>query len=171
MLETIMSRLISAALALALLAGSGLLAQPAPLSLCLVQIKPFSWTQYDPPAGPWATEVYDLLSPQKLANGASLRITVLNAAIEKDVPMALSGLRCPYAVKLSDHGRLSLGGRSLGEDPASVLFTLWSGETGKVIANGSSLVPAMGPRASKAMFAKTCASLTQQILKSLNKLP
>jgi hypothetical protein len=169
-LKEIMSRLISAAFALALLAGSRLFAQPVPLSFCLVQIKPSSWTQYDPPSGPWAAEIYDLLSARKLANGAPLHITVLTAATEKELPSEVSGLPCPYVIQLRYHGRLSPGGRSLGEDTDSILFTLWNSEKRKAIANGASLIPAMGLRASKTMFAEVCGSLTQQILRGLNKL-
>jgi hypothetical protein len=167
-LKTIMFRRLSVAFALTLLAGFRLFAQQAPLSLCLVQIKPSLWNQYDPPAGPWAAEVYDMLSTRKLTNGVPLQITVLPAEIEKDVPRAVSGLRCPYVVELGYHGSLWKGGRSVGED--SVLFTLRSGLTRKAIANGASLIP--GTRnASKAMFTEACADLTQQIVKSLNKLP
>jgi hypothetical protein len=63
------------------------------------------------------------------------------------------------------------GGRSLGEDEDSVLFTLWSGAAGKAIGNGASLIPGRDRHPSKAMFAPACVSLTQQIMKSLNKLP
>ena len=170
-LKTMMFRRLSVAIALALLAGSRLFAQQAPLSLCLVQTKPYSWNQYDPPAGPWAAEIYDLLSTRKLTNGAPLHITVLAAAIEKDVPSEAGRLRCPYVVQLRCHGSLYSGGRSLKEDADSVFFTLWNGATGKAITNGASLNPGTSRHASKAMFAEACASLTQQILESLNKLP
>jgi hypothetical protein len=113
--------------------------------------------------------MYDLLSARKLRNGTPLQITVLAAAIEKDVPPEVRRLRCPYVVQLRYHGGLWREGRSLGEDGDSVLFTLWNGATGKAISNGASLVP--GPEASKAMFESACASLTEQIMKSLNKLP
>jgi hypothetical protein len=55
-------------------------------------------------------------------------------------------------------------------DADSVLFTLWNGATGKTIANGASLIPREDRHLSKAVFAASCASLTQQILKSLDKL-
>jgi hypothetical protein len=170
-LKTMMFRRLSAAFALVLLAGSRLFAQQAPLSLCLVQTKPYSWNQCDPPAGPCAAEIYDLLSTRKLANGAPLHITVLTAAIEKNVPPEARRLRCPYVVQLRYHGGLYSGGRSSKENADSVFFTLWNGATGKAMANGASLNPGTNRHATKAMFAEACASLTQQILDSLNKLP
>jgi hypothetical protein len=161
---------LSVAFPLALLAGSRLLAQQAPLSLCLVQIKPHSWNQYDPPAGPWAAEIYDLLSARKLANGTPLDITIFPAMIENDLPLEVISLRCPYVVELRYHSPLEGEGRSIGDDKGSVLFTLRNKETGKAIANGASLIPGVR-NSSKAMFAEACAGLTQQIVKSLNKLP
>jgi len=170
MLKSVMYRL-SAVFALALLAGSPLFAQHAPLILCLVQTRPYASTQYDPPAGPWAIEMYDLLSERKLRSGGSLRITVLAAEIEEDVPLEVRHLQCPYVVQLRYHASIWHGGRSFGEDADSVLFTLWKGATGKAIANGASLIPGEGRHPSKAAFADACTNLTQQIMKSLNKLP
>jgi hypothetical protein len=170
MLKAVMYRL-SAAFVLALLDGSPLLAQHAPLSLCLVQTRPYASTQYDPPAGPWAIEMYDLLSARKLRSGAPLHITVLAAAIEEEVPLEVRRLQCPYVVQLRYHGDIWHGGRSLGANSDSVLFTLWNGATGKAIANGASLIPGDERHPSKAMFTAACANLTQQIMKSLNKLP
>jgi hypothetical protein len=116
--------------------------------------------------------MYDLLSTQTLTNGAPLRITVFAAAIEKDVQPEVRRLKCPYVVQLRYHGSLFPGGRSLEEEDAdSVLFTLWNGATGKAIAEGASLIPGKNRHASKAAFAEACTSLTQQILRSLNKLP
>ena len=111
-----MFRRLSVAFALTLLADFPAFRLVVPLSLCLVQIKPSLWNQYDPPAGPWAAEVYDMLSARKLTNGAPLHITVLPAEIKKDVPQAVSGLRCAYVVELGYHGSLWKGGRSVGED-------------------------------------------------------
>jgi hypothetical protein len=161
---------ISAAFALVLMAAPPLLAQHPPLSLCLVQTKPNPSTEYDPPAGPWATEVYTLLSAQKLRSGAPLRITVLAALGEKDVLSEVRRLQCPYIVQLRYHLSITHGGRSPGEDEDSLLFSLWNGNTGKVVADGASLIP--GPnRLPSASPHAVSADLAQQIMKGLNKLP
>jgi hypothetical protein len=170
MLKAVVYRL-SAAFVSVLLAGSPLLAQHAPLSLCLVQTRPYASTQYDPPAGPWAIEMYDLLSAQKLRSGAPLQITVLAAEIEEDVPAEVRDVRCPYVIELRYHGGIWHGGRSPEAESDSVLFTLWKGATGKAIANGASLIPVDDRHPSKAAFRAACANLTQQIMKNLNKLP
>jgi hypothetical protein len=170
MLKTSMFQRLLAAFALALMAASQLWAQQAPLSLCVVQTKPYSWVQYDPPAGPWAAEVYDLLSTHRLRNGALLHITVLAAEIEQDVRPEVRRLQCPYVVQLNDHGSLYSGARSIEENADSVLFTLWNGATGREIASGAALNPGRSRFASKAMFAEACEHLTQGILKGLNKL-
>jgi len=115
--------------------------------------------------------MYDLLSARKLRSGAPLQITVLAAEIEEDVPLEVRHLQCPYVVQLRYHGGIWHGGRSLGAESDSVLFTLWKGATGKVIANGASLIPGGDRYPSKVAFAAACANLTQQIMKSLNKLP
>jgi hypothetical protein len=169
-LKVIMFRQFSAAFVLVLIAASPLLAQHPPLSFCLVQTKPNASTQYDPPAGPWAVALYTLLSAQKLRGGAPLRITVLAAEGEKDVLPEVRRLQCPYVVQLRYHLSVSNGGRSLGEYEDSILFSLWNGTTGKVIANGASLIPERNRLPSNSLHA-VCADLTEQIMKSLNKLP
>lgn len=172
-LETVMFRRLSAAAFLIVLSGPPLLAQNAPLSLCLVQTRPYASAAYDPPAGPWAIEMYDLLSAQKLRNGTQLRITVLAAATEKDVPPEVRRLHCPYVVQLRYHGDLGdllHGGRTMEEGSDSVLFTLWNGATGKTIANGGSLILAEDRHPLNGALAASCASLAQQILNSLDKL-
>jgi len=115
--------------------------------------------------------MYDLLSAQKLRSGAPLQITVLAAEIEEEVPTEVRDLRCPYVIQLRYHGGIWHGGRSLDAESDSVLFTLWNGATGKAIANGASLLPVEDRHPSKAAFTAACANLTQQIMKSLNKLP
>jgi hypothetical protein len=177
MLKAAMSRPFSAALVLALLAASPLLAQYSPLSLCLVQTKPDSATQYTPSAGPWAIELYKVLSAQKLTSDAPLQITVLAALQEKDVLPEVRRLQCLYTVQLWYQRSIwpKGAGRTM-DDGDSLLFSLWNSTTGKVIAHGASpirlihpggvrspdpLVPEPGP----------CVVLTQQIMKSLNKLP
>lgn len=160
----------SAAFVLALWASCPILAQYHSVSLCLVQTKPYASAPYDPPAGPWATEMYDLLSARKLKNGAALNITVLAAQIEEAVPSEVRRLRCPYVVQLRDHRSLWNAGRPPLGGTESVLFTLWRGDTGQAIIDGASLIP--GDRhATKAAFTATCADLAEQILKGLNKLP
>jgi hypothetical protein len=169
-LKAIMFQRFSAAFSLVLMAASPLLAQHPPLSFCLVQTKPDAWTQYDPPAGPWASELYTLLSVQKLRSGAALRITVLAALGEKDVPPEVRRLQCPYVVQLRYHGGVWRAGRSMGEDEDSVLFSLWNGATGKVIASGASLITGRVRLPSNLPHA-ACTDLAQQIMKSLNTVP
>jgi hypothetical protein len=169
MLEVIMFQRFSAAFVLVHMAVSPLLAQPPPLSLCLVQTKPNASTQYDPPAGPWAVALYTLLSLQTLRSGAPLLITVLAAESEKDVLPEVRRLQCPYVVQLRYHVSVSEG-RSLVENEDSILFSLWNGASGKVIANGASLIPGRNRVSSNSLHAM-CADLTRQIMKSLNKLP
>lgn len=173
-LTTIVFRRFSAALVLALLAASPLLAQHAPLALCLVQTKPDTWIQYDPPAGPWAVELDKALSAQKLSSGAPLEITVLAALTEKDVLPEVRRLQCPWVVQLRYHGSFWPGGRYVGDDEDSILFSLWNGATGKAIADGASLIRPFAVKdrlASNAVLAVPCAALAQQIMKRLNKLP
>jgi hypothetical protein len=174
MLKGIVFRRFLAALVLALFTASPLLAQHAPLSLCLVETKPNTWTQYDPPAGPWAAELDKMLSAQKLRSGAPLEITVLAALAEKDVPPEVRRLRCPWVVQLRYHGSFWPGGRYEGDDEDSILFSLWNGATGKTIADGASLIRPFAVKdrlASNAVLAAPCAALTRQIMKRLNKLP
>ncbi len=168
-----MCRRLLAATVLTVLSGPPLLAQHAALPLCLVQTRPYASAPYDPPAGPWAIAMYDLLSAQKLRDGAPLRITVLAAATEKDVPPEVRRLHCPWVVQLRYHGDLGDLLRrvpTMDGDADSVLFTLWNGATGKTIATGASLIPAENRQPLNGSFAASCASLAQQILKSLDKL-
>ncbi len=170
----ILFRRISAALVLALPVASPLLAQHPPLSLCLVQTKPDAGMQYDPPAGPWAIELYNLLSARKLRSGAPLQIAVLAALTEQDVLPEVRRLQCPWVIQLRYHGSFWPGGRYVGDDEDSLLFSLWNGATGKVIANGASLilpVPGQERLYSNALLKVPCAALTRQIVKSLNRLP
>jgi hypothetical protein len=173
-MKAIVYRGCSGALVLALLVASPLLAQHPPLSLCLVQTKPDAGTQYEPPAGPWAIELYNLLSARKLRSGAPLQITVLAALTEKDVLPEVRRLQCPWVVQLRYHGSFWPGGRYVGDDEDTLLFSLWNGATGKVIAQGASLirpVPGQERLYSDALFAVPCAALARQIMRSLNRLP
>ena len=160
--RTALCRRFSAALVFALLAASPLPAQHPPLSLCLVQTKPDTTTQYDPSAGPWAVELDELLSTQKLRSGAPLLIRVLAASAEKDVVPEVRRLQCPYVVQLW----YQAFGSDLTED--SLLFSLWNGTTGKVIAHGASPIRVIGQHPN---LRAPCAALTQEIMQGLNKLP
>ena len=194
MLE-IMFRRFSAVLLFAELATLPLLAQHPPLPLCLVQTKPDASTQYDPSAGPWAMEMYKQLSAQNRTSGVSLHITVLAASTQKDLLPEIHRLQCPWVVQLwyqhDAYLDLSQAGVSTDGSPAfdpqfaapplshgrdSVLFALWNGSTGKVIARGAAPVRLIQSRPippldSLKVNPKTCAALTQQIIKHLNKLP
>ncbi|MGC1299052.1 MAG: hypothetical protein WA869_28845 [Alloacidobacterium sp.] len=177
-----MWRRFSAALVFSLLAASTLPAQRPPLSLCVVQTKPDA-AQYDPSPGPWAIELGKLLATQELRTGAKLQITLLAASIEKDVLPEARRLQCPYIVELwyqqshSASGRYAMGDEdsllSQWNDGDSLLFSLWDGAAGKVIARGASpirLVQDQNVRRSNALVAEQapCAALTQQIVKHLN---
>ncbi|MGC1296289.1 MAG: hypothetical protein WA869_14745 [Alloacidobacterium sp.] len=181
-----MCRRFSAALVFALLAASPLQGQHPPLSLCLVQTKPNAAAQYDPPPGPWAIELDKLLATQELRTGAKLQITLLAASTEKDVLPEARRLQCPYIVELWYHqshpasGRYAMGDEdslfSQWNDGDSLFFSLWNGDTGKVIARGASpirLVQDQTVRRSNPLVAEPspCAALAQQIVKHLNKLP
>jgi hypothetical protein len=177
MLRAIMFRRFSAALVFGLLTASPLLAQRSPLTLCLVQTKPDAVTQYTPSAGAWAIELDKLLSAEKLRSGAPLEITVLAASVDKDIPPEVRRLQCPYVVQLSYQQSLSPAWRYAKEAYGdSLLFSLWSGPTGKVIARGASPIrlihgqdrPAPSPLVSEPV---PCAAVTQQIMKGLNRLP
>jgi len=185
-LIAIMCRRFSAALVFALMAAPPLWGQHPPLSLCLVQTKPDAAAQYDPPSGPWAIELDKLLAPQILRTGATLQITLLAASTEKNVLPEARRLQCPYIVELwyrQSHpasGRYAMGDQdslfSKWNDEDSLLFFLWNGATGKVIARGVSpirLVQGQNLRGSNPLVAEPapCAALTQQIVKHLNKLP
>lgn len=161
---------IQSAFALALLAASPLLAQPAPLSLCIVQTKASPAIEYEPSAGPWAIALYKHLSDRKLDNGSALHITVLAASMEKEVAPEVHRLQCAWVVQLWHHrsadnvnfGRNAssqIGSTSLpvaGPTPVanpematpnpvadedSLYFTLWNAATAKVIARGAGVLP------------------------------
>jgi hypothetical protein len=177
MLKALMFRRYSAALIFALVAASPLLAQHSPLSLCLVQTKPDAVTQYTPSAGAWAIELDKLLSTQKLRSGAPLQITVLAASVEKDIQPEVRRLQCPYVVQLSYQQSLTPVWRYAKDAYGdSLLFSLWNGPTGTVIARGASPIrlirgqdrPPPSPLVSEPI---PCAAVTQQIMKGLNKLP
>lgn len=171
-----MCRRFSAALVFAVLVASPLQGQHPPVSLCLVQTKPDAAAQYDPSAGPWAIKVDKLLTTQKLRSGAPLQITVLAAQTEEDVLPEARRLQCPYVVELWYHQSPLPLGRYVMGDEDSLFFSLWNGATGKVIARGASPIRLVQeqnlPRSNPLVAEPTsCAALTQQIVKHLNKLP
>lgn len=174
---------------LVLLADSSLCAQNKPLPLCIVQTKPNQATDYDPSAGPWAIEMYNQLSEQKLRSGAPLQITVLPASDKKDILPEIRRLPCVWVVQLwyfeedpaSSHAAVSSGGptpRSASNPQLvypqlkdSLFFSLWNADTQKVLERGSApLHPTerlSSPGRSNVM---PSAGLVQQILKRLNEL-
>lgn len=186
---------LATALAPLLLAASPLLAQPAPLSVCLVQTKPDTSTQYEPSAGPWAVEIDKQLSTQHLRSGAPLHITALAASTQKALLPELNRLQCAWVIQLwyQHNPDLDLSRAGVSSDPTppfnpqlggpapvdsddSLFFTLWNAHTGKTLARGAaplrpveSQVPAP-PEPVRANPA-TCTVLTRQIVKGLNKLP
>jgi hypothetical protein len=119
--------------------------------------------------------MYDQLASQRLRNGTALHITVLAASMQRDILPEVHRLTCSWVVQLWFHRSTDQGGDDnsipMG-DQDSLIFTLWKGNTRKVIARGigaaaretfgdASLVP--NPT--------VYSGLAHQILKKLNQLP
>jgi hypothetical protein len=135
------------------------------------------------------------LAAQKLRSGAPLHITVLAASTQKDLLPEVRRLQCPWVIQLwyqhnpdlqvsepdvSTDGRPPFDPQLAARSPVSheddVFFSLWNGPTEKIIARGAAplhLLQTQAPPPSDPLRANplTCAALTQQIIKRLNKLP
>ena len=184
-----MLRLLLVPLVLVPGVASCLRAQHPPLPLCIVQTKPNQATDYDPSAGPWAIEMYNQLSGQKLRSGAPLKITVLPASDKKDILPEIRRLQCVWVVQLwyfeedptSSHAAVSSGGPTprsalnpqlvYPQPKDSLFFSLWNADTQKVLERGSApLHPTerlSSPGASNVM---PSVGLVRQILKRLDEL-
>ena len=153
--------------------ATSVFAQPQPLSLCIVQTKSDAASQYEPSAGPYATAMYDQLASQRLQNGTSLHITVLAASMQRDILAEVHRLNCSWILQLWYHRSTDREVRSspMGDND-SLLFTLWNGNTRKVIARGSGVVTReLQGNTSLVPNPLLYSALARQILKKLNQLP
>ena len=157
--------------------ATSVFAQPQPLSLCIVQTKSDAASQYEPSAGPYAIAMYDQLARQRLRNGTALHITVLAASTQRDILPEVHRLNCSWILQLWYH-RSTDRDASTGDayipmgDHDSLLFTLWNGDTRKVIARGSGI--AMRETQGDTSLVPNpllYSALARQILKKLNQLP
>jgi hypothetical protein len=152
--------------------ATSVFAQPQPLSLCIVQTKSDAASQYEPSAGPYAIVMYDQLASQRLQNGTALHITVLAASMQRDILPEVHRLNCSWILQLWYHRSTDREVRSPMGDHDSLLFTLWNGDTRKVIARGSAVVmrETQG-NTSLVPNPLLYSALARQILKKLNQLP
>jgi hypothetical protein len=152
--------------------ATSVFAQPQPLSLCIVQTKSDAASQYEPSAGPYAIAMYDQLASQRLRNGTALHITVLAASMQRDILPEVHRLNCSWILQLWYHRSTGVRGPSPMGDQDSLLFTLWNGDTRKVIARGSGVVmrETQG-NTSLVPNPLIYSALARQILKKLNQLP
>jgi hypothetical protein len=119
--------------------------------------------------------MYDQLASQSLRNGTALHITVLAASMQRDILPEVHRLNCSWVVQLWFHKSTD---RDAGDsyipmgDQDSLLFTLWNGNTRKVIARGSGVTSreTYGD-ASLAPNLTVYSGVAHQILKKLNQLP
>jgi hypothetical protein len=106
--------------------------------------------------------MYKQLSGQKLRNGASLKITVLAASVQKDVLPEVRRLECgwvlqlwyqhgdiyPWQTGISEAGAPALGPERNTRNPTgedNLFFSLWNAGTRKVIASGAAPLHAAEP--------------------------
>jgi hypothetical protein len=158
--------------------ATSVFAQPQPLSLCIVQTKSDAASQYEPSAGPYATAMYDQLAGQRLRNGTTLHITVLAASMQRYILPEVHRLNCSWILQLWYHRSTDRDVPSTGTayipmgDEDSLLFTLWNGDTRKVIARGSGVAKreTQGDT-SLVLNPLLYFALARQILKKLNQLP
>lgn len=145
--------------ALALFAIQRVPAQPNPPSLCIVQTKSDASIRYEPSAGPFAIGMYKAIVGHKLNDGTQVRITVLAASTQKELLPEARRLQCTSVLQLWFHRNVDNDSydRDAGtgfsspepmiEKPApigdqnSLIFTLWDGETQKVLLRGSGPLP------------------------------
>jgi hypothetical protein len=172
-------------------AADSLCAQSRSLPLCIVQTKPDQTMHWDPSAGPWAIEVYNQLSGQKLRNGSSLKITVLPASVQKDVLPEVRRLQCALVVQLwfshiADSSPMQAGVSSgenfsplnpllAGPGPArsedSLFFSLWNAATGKILSRGSApLRSPVVPGPPGLRDGTPCTAFAHETLKRLNQV-
>ena len=157
-----------ACLAIALATIPHLFSQPHAVSLCIVDTKPFAAGPYDPPAGPFATEMYRWLAGRALKDGSELNITVFPASLQWDILPEVQRLNCSWVLQLWYHRFAD--GNVFGQTPArgarfdTLSFTLWNGKTRKIIKSGGGFVSLREP------MLTPYASLCKEILKALTQL-
>jgi hypothetical protein len=121
--------------------------------------------------------MYNQLASQRLQNGTPLHVTVLAASTQRDILPEVHRLNCSWLLQLWYH-RSTDRDASTGDayipigDQDSLLFTLWNGDTRKVIARGSGV--AMRETQGDTSLVPNpllYSALARQILKKLNQLP
>lgn len=176
---------------LLLFGSASLCAQPGSIPLCIVQAKPDHATHYDPSAGPWAIEMYNQLTGQKLRGGSPLKITVLPATVQKHILPEVRRLHCDWVVQIWHHDvpdfSASPAGVSSGENFSplnplqagpgpisnreSLFFSLWNVTTGKVLSTGSTpLHPRTPIDPPDKPDESPCTTFAHQVLKRMNQL-
>jgi hypothetical protein len=153
--------------------ATSVFAQPQPLSLCIVETKSDTASHYEPSAGPYAIAMNDQLASERLQNGTALHITVLAASMQRDILPEVHRVNCSWILQLWYH-RSSEGevlSAPMG-DHDSLLFTLWTSDTRKVIARGSGVVMRVTQgNTSRVPNPLLYSGLARQIMKKLNQLP
>lgn len=145
-----------------------LFAQPRTVSLCIVDTRPDQVAPYDPPAGPFAIEMYRQFVGRRLKDSSELNITVFPASLQRDILPEVHRLNCSWVLQLRYHryedDDVFSQTQPRGARFDSLLFTLWNGTTRKVIENGAGLVSLGEP------LLTPYASFRRQVLKALNQL-
>ena len=106
-------------------------------------------------------DVYKQLSVNRLQNNSRLRITVLEASVQKDILPEVRRLQCEWVVQL------------WYADSDSMFFSLWNGATQEVLTRGAAPLRLTGPTHLSSPLARPPdpgAVTAQQVLKRLNQL-
>ena len=157
-----------AAMAIPIATNSSLFSQPSTVSLCIVDTRLAHVGLYDPPAGPFATGMYQQLAGRRLKNGSKLHIIVFPASLQADIAPEVHRLNCSWVLQLRYRQQVDddVFGQIYprGTRFDSLLFTLWNGATGKVLESGGGLVSLREPPLTPYV------SFRKQVLKALNHL-
>lgn len=158
--------LIIAALVNVGVSNQHLLSQARTVSICIVDTRSEQAGDYDPPAGPFATGMYQQLAGRKLKDGSDHNITVFPATKQTDIMPEVHRLNCDWVLQLWYHRYVDddvfAQPHPRGARFDSLLFTFWDGATRKVVQSGSGFVSLGGPRLTP------YASFWKQIWKALN---
>jgi hypothetical protein len=164
----LMKLFILAAMAIPLATNPTLFSQPSTVSLCIVDTRLAQMGLYDPPAGPFATGMYQQLDGRRLKNGSKLHIIVFPASMQSDIVSEVHRLNCSWVLQLRYRQQLDddVFGQTYprGTRLDSLLFTLWNGATGKVLESGGGFVSLREP------LLTPYVSFRKQVLKALNQL-
>lgn len=160
--------LVLAALAVPIAKESTMFPQPRAVSLCIADTRLPRVALYDPPAGPFATGMYQQLAGRHLKNGSKLHIIVFPASLQSDIEHEVHRLNCSWVLQLRYREQLDddVFGQTYPRNTRfdSLLFTLWNGATGTVLESGSGFVSLREP------LLTPYASFRKRVLKALNQL-